>query len=76
MGTVITYSVINNPQSYYPQEPPFIYGIIRLDGADNGLVHLIGDINPADVFIGMRVSAVFNEKRIGNIKDIKYFRPM
>ena len=75
-GTVTTYSIVNSPQPYYPSEPPFIYGVIQLDGADTGLVHLIGEVDPQKVTIGMRVRAVFNEKRIGSIFDIKYFKPI
>lgn len=73
-GTLITYTVVNDAQPFYPSNPPFIFGIIKLDGADTGLVHLIGEIEPAEIKIGMRVKAVFNEKRTGNIKDIKYFK--
>jgi len=54
---------------------PWILGIIRLDGADGGLIHYIGEARPEDLKIGMSMEAVFNEKRNGNIMDIKYFRP-
>lgn len=54
---------------------PWILGIIRLDGADGGLIHYIGEARPEELKIGMRMEAVFNEKRNGNILDIKHFRP-
>ncbi len=54
---------------------PWIVGIIRLDGADGGLIHYIGEARPEELKIGMRMEAVFNEKRNGNILDIKHFRP-
>lgn len=75
-GKVTTYSVINNFQKFYPLKPPFILGIIQLDGADSGLVHFIGEVNPKDVKMGMKVQAVFKEERIGSILDIKYFKPL
>ena len=75
-GTVTTYSIINSSQTYYPSEPPFIYGIIQLDGADTGLVHFIGGVDPQKVRVGMRVKAVFKEERIGSILDIRYFKPI
>jgi uncharacterized OB-fold protein len=54
---------------------PWILGIVRLDGADGGLVHYIGEAKPEELKMGMSMEAVFNEKRNGNILDIKYFRP-
>ena len=75
-GTLTTYSIVHASQPYYPSEPPFIYGVIQLDGADTGLVHLIGEVAPQEVRIGMRVRAVFKEERTGSILDIKYFKPV
>jgi len=55
---------------------PLIYGLIRLDGADTNFVHLLGEIDPAAIEIGMRVEAVFKEERGGSILDIAYFKPI
>ncbi len=74
-GTLTTYSVVHSSQPYYPSKPPFIYGVIELDGADTGLVHLIGEVDIKKRSVGMRVEAVFKDERIGSILDIKYFRP-
>ena len=75
-GTLMTFSVVNESQVYYPAKPPFTYGIIKLDGADTALVHLIGEVEPENIRIGMRVKAVFKEERRGSILDIKYFKPL
>lgn len=75
-GTLLTYTVVHEPEPVYPIDTPFIYGIVRLDGADTGLVHFIGECPPEKVAIGMKVQAVFEEKRTGSIKDIKYFKPI
>ncbi|MBE0479564.1 MAG: Zn-ribbon domain-containing OB-fold protein [Dehalococcoidia bacterium] len=56
-------------------DKPWILGIVKLDGADGGLIHYIGEANPEDLKIGMQMEAVFSEERQGNILDIKYFRP-
>ncbi|MBL7208985.1 MAG: Zn-ribbon domain-containing OB-fold protein [Dehalococcoidia bacterium] len=56
-------------------QEPWIVGIVKLDGADGGLIHYIGEAKPEDLRIGMRMEAVFNERRNGNILDIKYFKP-
>jgi hypothetical protein len=57
-------------------ETPLVYGIIQLDGADTGFVHMLGEIEPEQLRIGMRVQAVFKEKRKASILDIKYFKPL
>jgi len=54
---------------------PWMLGIVRLNGSDGGLIHLIGEARPEDVKIGMPMEVVFKEKREGNIMDILYFRP-
>jgi hypothetical protein len=52
--------------------------VIELDGAgrDQGILHLIDEIEPYDIQIGMRVKAVWKkrEERIGAITDIKHFK--
>lgn len=73
-GTLITYTVVHYESPAMPMKPPFAYGMIRLDGASTGLVHLLGEVDFRDIKTGMRIEAVFKEKRIGDILDIRYFR--
>ena len=59
---------------------PQIPAVIEIDGASKGLgiLHLISEIEPRKVRIGMRVKAVWKpvEERQGAITDIKYFKPL
>ena len=75
-GTLLTYTVCHQPNRVQPVEPPIVYGIIQLDGADNGIVHMLGEVDFEQLRIGMRVQAVFKEKRVASILDIKYFKPL
>ncbi len=75
-GTVLTYTVVSEPNICQPVEAPLIYGVIQLDGADNGFVHMLGGVDVEHLRIGMRVEAVFNEERKGSNLDIKHFRPL
>jgi uncharacterized OB-fold protein len=75
-GTVITYTVVHQSSASGEEKPPFIYSFIRLDGADVHIPHLLGEIDPDDVEVGMRVQAVWSENREGALSDIKYFRPL
>ena len=75
-GTVLSYSVCHQPNPVQPVEAPLVYGIIQLDGADTGLVHMLGELDFDQLRIGMRVQAVFKEERAASILDIKYFKPL
>jgi len=76
-GTLLAYTVTRYAvPAIQPLEPPFALGIIKLDGASSGLVHLLGETNLSDISIGMRVKAVFREIRRGDYLDIKYFKPI
>ena len=54
-----------------------ILAMIRVDGADGGLVHWIGGCDADEVEIGMRVKAVIEpkQKRTGALSDIRHFTP-
>jgi hypothetical protein len=75
-GTLTAYTMVYQCEPPYPMKTPFAYGIIKLDGADRGIIHIIGEVAPKDLKIGTRVQAVFNDKRVGSILDIKYFKPI
>ena len=62
----------------HPLDEPQLPAVIRLDGAsDGGFLHLLGEVAPDDVRIGMEVEAVWKpaEERAGSILDIAHFRP-
>jgi uncharacterized OB-fold protein len=77
-GTLLTYAVAYQPNPVQPLEPPIAYGIVQLDGADTGFVHMLGEVDPGQLKIGMKVKAVFKVKkeRQASILDIKYFKPL
>ena len=77
VGTLLTYTTVRySVPGIQPHEPPYVLGIIKLDGANSGLVHLLGEIEPDQIRVGMRMQAVFRETREGGYLDIKYFRPL
>ena len=76
-GTIDTFTVVNYAEpGLHPKKPPFVYAIIKMDGADTGLVHLIDGIDPDKVKVGMTVKAVMAKERDGHITDIKHFKPV
>jgi uncharacterized OB-fold protein len=76
-GMVFTYTVLCRDLDEKPLDPPVILAYVKLEGADGGLVHYLSEVNPAEVYIGMEVEAVFKDaaEREGSILDITHFRP-
>jgi len=76
-GTVTTFCIVNVPFLGQKIEPPYVSAYVLLDGADIAFLHLILDIDAADVRMGMRVEAVWKprEEWTTNLDNIKYFRP-
>lgn len=76
-GELVTFTVArrHHPQ-LSPLEAPFGYGIIKLDGAGTGFLHLLHEFESVSLASGMRVEAVFVEEPAGAITDVKYFRPL
>jgi hypothetical protein len=77
-GTVYTFTIAHIDINGSKLEQPTIYAVIKIYGANGGLVHKIGEVSPKDVKIGMQVEAVFKpkEEREGSINDIKHFKPI
>ncbi|MDY6795748.1 MAG: Zn-ribbon domain-containing OB-fold protein [Actinomycetota bacterium] len=76
-GTLETYTVVrrHHPQ-LSPLPTPFAYGIIKLEGADTGFLHLIYEFEDGELTGGLQVEAVFAEDRDANVLDVSYFRPV
>ena len=70
-GTVDTFTV------YGEGDDRRVLALVRVDGADGGLVHWIGGCDAEEVEIGMRVKAVVEPKgkRTGGLSDIRHFAP-
>jgi hypothetical protein len=75
-GSVMTFTIPKENSEIDPLEKPFAYALIKLDGADTSLAHLIAEFNEAGLKAGARVKAVFREDPQGNILDIEYFKPI
>ena len=76
-GTLLTYTVVRQQNdAAQSKKVPFAYGIIQLDGADTGFLHMLGDVDLDSIEIGMRVQAVFKEERNASVLDIEHFKPV
>ena len=79
-GTVNTFSLCYVTWDMQYLDEPQIPAVIDIDGTRPtvGIMHMLGDVSPDDVRIGMRVQAVWKspEEREGSILDIRHFRPL
>ncbi len=76
-GTVTTFAIINIPFAGQRIKPPYVAAYVLLDGADIPFLHLVTEIEAAEVRMGMRVEAVWkprDEWGLG-IDNIDHFRP-
>ncbi|MBI4425684.1 MAG: Zn-ribbon domain-containing OB-fold protein [Elusimicrobia bacterium] len=74
-GTLLSFTQAAYDSPAHPRPRP-CFGLIRLDGADTALLHLLGDFQPGELEAGRRVEAVFAEARSGSVLDIRHFRPV
>jgi uncharacterized OB-fold protein len=79
-GTVNTFSLCYVTWDMKYLTDPEIPAVIDIDGTKPlvGIMHMLGEIDPGDVKIGMKVKAVWKppEEREGSILDIRYFKPL
>jgi uncharacterized protein len=74
-GAVLTWSWQPEPREGQPLGHPFAWALIRLDGADTGLLHAVDAGAAAAMHTGMRVRPRWADQPAGHITDIACFEP-
>src|SRR5579885_2165877 len=75
-GVVTAVARVHRPiAGLHPVERPFAFVLVKLDGADTALAHVVTDDLDA-LRVGARVEAVWKPdgERVGSIRDIACFR--
>ncbi len=79
-GRVNTYSICRVSWDMKRLASPLIPAVIEIDGASEGMgiMHLLSEVDPKSVSVGMKVRAVWKPagEREGAITDIRYFKPL
>ena len=75
-GCTVVYVPFIDPMTGVQRPVPYGFGLIRFDGADTNIYHLLDETDPARIGVGKRVEAVFKprEDRVGSLADILHFR--
>ncbi len=74
-GVVTTWSWIENPRAKHPLQKPFGWALIKLDGADTAMLHVVDAGSMDAMSTGMRVKARWADERVGYMTDIICFEP-
>ena len=74
-GEVTTWSWEPAPRRNQPLDRPFAWALVRLDGADTGILHALDAGSPDRVRTGMRVRVRWRDEREGAVTDIVCFEP-
>ena len=75
-GVVTAVAIVHHPiERLHPSSTPFAFVLVRLDGADTAMAHIVTD-NLDALKVGARVQAVWapDDQRTGTIRDIACFR--
>jgi hypothetical protein len=73
-GVVVQHAWVTAPGRHHVRDRPFAWVLVRLDGADTAIVHVL-DAPVGDVRTGMRVRVRWRAEREGKITDIECFEP-
>lgn len=74
-GTVTTWAWEPSPRRGQPLESPFAWALVRLDGADTAILHVV-DAAHDEMATGMAVRVRWADDREGAITDIACFEPV
>jgi uncharacterized OB-fold protein len=74
-GVLTSWTWIEAPGENHRRDKPFAFALIRLDGADGSLLHIVDAEGPEALSTGMRVKARWAAERQGSIHDIEGFEP-
>jgi len=74
-GEVTNFTVVRYDDNHLPRKAPYVLAMIKLDGADTSMVHVVEGIDVDKAKIGMRVQAVFAKETTSTILDIDHFAP-
>ena len=72
-GVVMTWAWNDSPRKGQPLDRPFAWALVKLDGADTGLLAAVDAGDESAMSTGMRVKARWAEERVGSIRDLVCF---
>jgi uncharacterized OB-fold protein len=74
-GVVQTWTWIDAPRANHPLQRPFAFALVKLDGADTPMLHIVDAGDASRMLTGMRVQAQWRDEPEGAITDLACFVP-
>lgn len=74
-GVVTTWAWVSSPRPKHPLQQPFAWALIKIDGADTGMLHVVDAGDESKMSTGMRVKARWADEPQGSILDLACFEP-
>jgi uncharacterized protein len=77
-GAISTFCVVNFPFPGQTHDPPYVVAQIQVHGAGTRLMHLVREIDPDEVHIGMEVEPVWvdDAELETSLTSIRHYRPV
>ncbi len=76
-GVVTAWTWVAEPRAgKHPLDRPFAFALIRPDGADTALLHVVDADGPGVLRVGMRVAPRWRDGRTGHVTDIEAWVPV
>ena len=72
-GTVTSWSWSGTPREGQTLKTEHALALIKLDGADTSMMHVVDVVSPDDISVGARVQARFSDERSGTFDDLICF---
>lgn len=72
-GEVVTFAWVKEPRDAHLSSKPFAWALVKLDGADVPMVHMVAAAAEDDLSAGMRVAVRWADEPRGHITDITCF---
>jgi uncharacterized OB-fold protein len=74
-GVVTTWAWVSSPRPKHPLQRPFAWALVKIDGADTAMLHVVDAGEESAMSTGMRVKARWADEPSGSILDLACFEP-
>ena len=76
-GTVVSWTWVSEPRAgKHHLTKPFAFALVRPDGADVPMVHVVDVASADEMSVGMRVMPRWADERVGYVTDLNAWVPM
>ena len=75
-GVVETWAWVTKPRPKHPLQKPFAWALIKLDGSDTAMLHVVDATDESKMSTGMRVKVRWANETVGYITDIEAFEAL